>query len=141
MAFLSWVVFRPTATNSNLPRSLRSFESTHHQERICVANHRWEEPNAVLYTFGTGTSEAAVTTAGLAAYLIQVDNLQNVLQLNNGTATARDKVIALKHYIEDSSFPRGALTPRAIWNSQVFKPSRPDLREFDCERLDVYKLA
>ncbi|KAI0853716.1 peptidase S8/S53 domain-containing protein [Daldinia vernicosa] len=102
-------------------------------ERICVPNHRWTQPNAVRYTFGTGTSEAAATTAGLAAYLIQVPALQDALQLNNRTATARDKVIALKHYIEDTSFPRGALTPRAIWNSQKFKPFMPDLKEFDCE--------
>ncbi|KAI0096532.1 peptidase S8/S53 domain-containing protein [Daldinia grandis] len=102
-------------------------------ERICVTNHRWTQPKAVKYTFGTGTSEAAATTAGLAAYLIQVPSLQDILQINNGAATPKQKVIALKQYIENTSFPRGALAPRAIWNSQVFKPFRPDVREFDCE--------
>ena len=76
---------------------------------------------------------AAATTAGLAAYLIQVPDLQNTLQLNSPTATPKDKVRALKHYIEDSSWARGSLNPRAIWNSQVFKPKKPDLKEFDCE--------
>ena len=30
-------------------------------ERICVANPKFEEPKAVRYTFGTGTSEGMFT--------------------------------------------------------------------------------
>ena len=31
-------------------------------ERICVANPKWEQPKAVRYTFGTGTSEGTFAT-------------------------------------------------------------------------------